>query len=382
MAPVDRMTLLVNFFYCAPVGHAVEALRYCLGYHRADPRLDISVAMNADTATELADLCPFVNNVYAVSHPLVDATVDPVAAVAHVPREWDWVVSDGRSRQPGQRDAFPGMARYYDACGDYFRAKRGTGCAGARPPAYLPHQRLSLDLPAESRRRAQERTNDAQLVLAVMPAGSGPRWLYPSVSSWRRILQALARAHPDAVICLVGKLRNDERTRTSITAGELDSLRSSVPGPVDCFDLPLFDQLALVERSRVFISPHTGFGMAALAVGTPWLTISGGRWHEFFFNGVSFYSVLPDPGRYPAYTGMRADPPTVQEDVDGEGRRALSMSADRITADLAELVDAASMLVRGGLSYEQAMDGHFSRLRRVRDLSTAWSIDGAHLPYV
>ena len=382
MAPADRRTLLVNFFYCAPVGHAVEALRYCLGYHRADPSLEISLVLNADTATELADLCAFVTQVYPVGHPLVDGTADPEPAVVHVPRDWDWVAPDGRSRQPGQRAAFPGMAGYYDACDRYFRVRLGTGCAGAPPPAYMPHQRLSLDLPSESRLRAQERTDRAPLVLAVMPAGSGPRWLYPSLSSWQRILEALAIQHTDAVFCLVGKHRNDERTSTSITAGERQALRYAVPGTVDCFDLPLVDQLAVVQRSRVFISPHTGFGMAALAVGTPWLTISGGRWHEFFFNGVPFYSVLPDPKRFPAYTGMGADATIVEQDLDGEGRRSLSMSADRITADLAQLLDGAGMLIGGCLSYEQAMDSHFSRVRRVRDLSTAWSIDGAHLPYV
>ncbi len=378
----DGETLLVNFLYCHPVGHAIEALRYCLGYHRADSALEIGLVLNRDTATELAALCSFVGQVFPVAHPLVETGPDPAAALAQVPRDWDWVVRDGRGRQPAQRAAFPGMARYYDACDHHFRARRGTGSAGAAPPAYLPHQRLSLDLPAESRVRAEERTHGAPLLLAVMPAGSGPRWLYPSLTSWRRILGALGARHPDATICLVGKLRADSRTSTSFGAGELDALRTSVPGAVDCFDLPLVDQLAVVERSRVFLSPHTGFGMAALAVGTPWLTISGGRWFEFFFNGVPFYSVLPDPDRFPSFTGMSGDPLAIENDTDGDGRRSLDMSADRIAADLTELLDAAATLIDGRLGYEQAMESHFARLRRVRDLATVWSIDGAHLPYV
>jgi hypothetical protein len=65
-------------------------------------------------------------------------------------------------------------------------------------------------------------------------------------------------------------------------------------GPVD---LPLLEQLAFVEACSVFVSPHTGFGAAALAVGTPWLALSGGPWHEWFFNGVPFWSVIPDTER-------------------------------------------------------------------------------------
>jgi hypothetical protein len=33
-----RERLLVSFFYAQPVGHAVEALHYCLGHHAADPQ--------------------------------------------------------------------------------------------------------------------------------------------------------------------------------------------------------------------------------------------------------------------------------------------------------------------------------------------------------
>src|SRR3712207_6934575 len=44
-------------------------------------------------------------------------------------------------------------------------------------------------------------------------------------------------------------------------------------------------------------------GMAALAVGTPWLALSGGRWFEYWANaGVPFRSVLPDPARYPGFS--------------------------------------------------------------------------------
>ncbi len=69
----------------------------------------------------------------------------------------------------------------------------------------------------------------------------------------------------------------------------------SCPGTLEAFDLGLLDQLAVIERCGLFVSPHTGFGMAVLCVGTPWLTLSGGSWHEYFCNGVPFYSVQPDP---------------------------------------------------------------------------------------
>jgi hypothetical protein len=44
IAAVSR-TLLVNFWYAHPVGHAIEALRFALGFHLADPSLRISVLL-------------------------------------------------------------------------------------------------------------------------------------------------------------------------------------------------------------------------------------------------------------------------------------------------------------------------------------------------
>ena len=50
-----RERVLVNFFYAPPVGHAVEALHYCLGHHAADPEREVAVTLHADTAVRLAE---------------------------------------------------------------------------------------------------------------------------------------------------------------------------------------------------------------------------------------------------------------------------------------------------------------------------------------
>jgi hypothetical protein len=73
--PAERF--LVNLFYAHAVGHAVEALHYCLGHHVADPTREVAVALNAATAVELAGFCPFVSNVYPVDHPLLVAGTVP-----------------------------------------------------------------------------------------------------------------------------------------------------------------------------------------------------------------------------------------------------------------------------------------------------------------
>jgi hypothetical protein len=380
-----RETLLVNFMECNPVGHAVEALRYALGYHRADPSLRVSVLLAHNTPTELAGMCPFVEAACPVALPA--ALAEPpelVRAVAGVPRRWDWIVDNPRRHSAEHMALFPNFERFYAVTDRHLHARRGHSTIGVPPPAYAAHQQLRLQLPPGRRAAARRLLGDAGTAIAVMPAGnSQPRWEYPSTASWELLLDALARQHPDARLCLVGKLRADERTRSSFGAAELARLLAAFPRAVDCFDLPLADQLAVVEACDLFVAPHTGFGMAALAVGTPWLALSGGRWHEFFCNQVPFYSVVPDPDAFGSFTGF--DPPALlAADADGEGPRIACMSRARILADLDELLAAAGRLVRGELGYDDAMARHFPALLRAYrgDRSKLWSLDDAHLAYV
>src|SRR3954452_1576103 len=113
-------SVLVNHVYASPVGHAIEALHLCSGYHHADPGRRIGVVLNRATPVELARLCPFIDEVYPVDIDLFDSEFDPAAALTGIPPEWDWVVNEPRAYQPAQRQYFPGMARYYDATDTYF----------------------------------------------------------------------------------------------------------------------------------------------------------------------------------------------------------------------------------------------------------------------
>jgi hypothetical protein len=60
-------SLLINYMEFANVGHVIEALRYALAYHSADPSRRIGVLLPSNSPWELASLCPFVHGVYTVS---------------------------------------------------------------------------------------------------------------------------------------------------------------------------------------------------------------------------------------------------------------------------------------------------------------------------
>ncbi len=382
-------SILVNFFEAHNVGHVIEALHYCLGHHEANPESRLSVLLNALAPTEFAQLCPFVEKVYPVELPgyPVDTSglseADCLAALRDVPKEWDYVVDNPRRGVEAHLRAVPGFARYYEASDRHFRARKARVTVGADPPGYVPRVHLRLELPRERRLRVQDLVFSGRPRIAVLPGGSSERWQYPSTSSWEIILEALAHRFPDASFCLVGKLDEDGRTSTSIDGPDVQRLREACPRMADLFDVDLLDQLAAVETFDVFISPHSGFGMAALAVGTPWLTISGGRWPEYFFNGVPFYSLLPDPDRFPFYSQF-GELPVLEEDADGEGPRTPTMSRERILADLDELLQATEWLVEERLGYRQALQSYFEKFVSLHngEASGIYIIDNVHEEFV
>jgi hypothetical protein len=335
---VDRA--LVNFFYAHNVGHAVEALHYCLGHHAAERDREVSVALSA----------------------------------AAPPRHQDIQLS-----------LFPGMRDYYAATDRHFRAGQGHTVVSSPAPGYRPHQQLRFALPEEVRAAARQRLggDDGRRPtrIAVMPAGSGDPSLYPSTDSWCLLLNALTDAFEGVQIVLVGRLGTDDRTSTSLDARQLGRLLGHRSHPTNCFDVALAEQLAVVEASDVFLSPHTGFGLAALAVDTPWLAISGGRWFEYFFNRVPFRSILPDTERYPSFSQFHP----VATVVDGDdGPRTPGMSAERIRRDVDRIVLAAGELIDGSLPYERALEEYFAALVDAHhgDASAIWSIDNVHAAYV
>jgi hypothetical protein len=289
------------------------------------------------------------------------------------------VVDSWRAREPAQVQ-FAGMRAFTEAADRHLRARISRGVAGAEPPGYRRGCRLRLDLPVDARERASREIRRAPPAFAVMPAGSSEPSRYPSPRSWRLILEALSGEFPGATFCFVGKLERDGRTSTSFERAELEKVIPAVPRAIDCFDRPLLEQLAFVELCDVFVSPHTGFGTAALAVGTPWLTLSGGPWHESLFNGVPFHSVLPDVERYPCFTGGGAPPPLVEDD----GPRTPSMTRARIEEDLPELLEAARLLVERRVAYEDALGPYFSRLLAAYggDRSRIFSIENIHERYI
>ncbi len=234
--------------------------------------------LNGASPIALATCVSFVDDVFAVPYSSFGRPVgDPKSALRGVPRDWDVVLHHPAATDP-EHERYEGLRRYYAASARHFRAREFVGVVGAEPPGYIPHQHLRLALPERIGAAARE-TLAGRRGIAVMLSGSSDlRALYPSATSWIRMLDEVRRRLPDTVFVFVGRHHAaDGGTVSGISLSEALRIKETWPDALDVFDLPILEQLAAVEACKLFLSPHTGFGFAALAVDTPWLDLVGRR---------------------------------------------------------------------------------------------------------
>ncbi|ACU74414.1 conserved hypothetical protein [Catenulispora acidiphila DSM 44928] len=347
--------LLVDWSTYPPVGHVIEGMQIAGAYAAANPGLSVSLALPYRSPLELAECCDFLDGVYPVAFDPI-GTEFPTDPYAEVPRDFEWTFRCHRRDDPVERGKFPLLARLSDAAAAHFAV---PGDAPGLP--YRREQNLRLRLPAQARQEADRILSPhvgSGPVLAVLPSGGGERAGYPSTGSWLLMLRELRAAWPDATIVLLGKTAGAHGRRSSAMPQKDAAELMAAVDAVDGYDLPLLVQLALIQRASLLFSPHSGFSFAALTVGTPWLTLSGGAWFEYFHNGVPFHSLLPDTARFPAFGGVAHR----TNDSDGSGVREASMTRERIEETIPELLEAASDLIAGRRDYEQCLAAYFPRL--------------------
>lgn len=369
-------SLLLNWVFYNPVGHLVEALQHAHGYWRANgERYELHLMLNAATPFELAASLPWVRRVYALDTAELAARGAEAACLQDVPAHFDYVISDPRTR-PGAfienwdedelvkaqavlNRLFP-ADEYSRGWGDFYGLAEGAGPG-------LPYRRdaqLALPLPADALRFAAQFADDGRTVSVLLAGGAGALGS-PTHAAWVQVLGAIESVLPGARFVFTGV--SERKTGRSFTrdwppAAAVEVCRA-LPRAEVAYDIGIWNQLALISRSRLLLSPHTGFGFLSQLVGTPWLTLSSCPWPEYILNGVSFYSVLPDCDSYPSET--RVDRGCGQSLKDGA--RPACMEDRSIEARLADVHRGAALLLDPTFDFAAARRLHARKLRDLEE---------------
>ena len=179
---------------------------------------------------------------------------------------------------------------------------------------------------------------------------------------WLEVCRALVKAIPDLKIYFTGVTKGIKgRTNTiDFALKDVKYLTDNLPNAEAAYNIGLWNQLALIQKCDIFLSPHTGFGFLPQLIGTPWLELGNCPWPAYVFNGEPFYSVLPECGWYPA----RGETKKGCGKRLREGKKALCMTDKLLRKKIPEVVKGAKLLLDPTFAYKKALRLHLNKLKK------------------
>ncbi|HEY6111040.1 MAG TPA: hypothetical protein VIV62_00860 [Chthoniobacterales bacterium] len=380
-----KKRLLVNWAFYRPVGHLLEALQHAYGYYSANcDKVDVFVAVNAASPITLVEACPWVSGVYPIDVAEVIADGEAASSIRAMGTDWDYVITDSRLRlellrphkDASQLIALQSALQGYLKGSVWTGFSRGwecrwntTGLIGTDDPLpFAANARFRIPIPQDAQMFARRYQHDGAIFYVIPGGFIGPQ-RRPSLEAWREILAALAAELPNLRVYVTGvsaSVSGQSYTR-GVTANDVDLLAQKLPFVTNCFDIGLWNQIGLMAASDVLLAPHTGFAFLGQFVGTPWLALSGCPWPEYLFNGVPFYSVIPECESYPA--DGRKDSECNQRLA--RGRKTVCMEDESLRARIPDVIRGAHFLLDSKTTYERAIHTHVENLKR-RNRSFEW----------
>lgn len=355
-----KKKVLLNWLYYRPVGHVVEALKLTKGYHDANKNIEMHLLLNADSPVELADACGWIKKTYPVSLQGIWKNGSKAKSLKNIPRTWDYIIHDKRIKDFRKGWDENNLIKAQSVLKRLVRARIKEGYTD---DYVLPHKlnpKITLDIPPEAKNFA-ERYKHSGPAICIMLGGSAGDTQSPTVKMWLKTCQALFEAIPSLKIYFTGVTRSISG-RTNTINFSLDNVKYLVrhlPNAEAAYNIGLWNQLALIQKCDIFLSPHTGFGFLPPLVGTPWLTLSNCRWPEYMFNDVKFYSVLPECGSYPALEDTKHGCGKLLV----QNKKVLCMTDKLLVKKIPEIVRAAKLLLDSKFTYKKSLRLHLSKIK-------------------
>lgn len=362
-----KKKLLINWVYYPPVGHAVEALKIAKGYSLANKNLDVYLLLNADTPTELAGACPWIKRTYPISTDEVFKDGEKAKCLQKIPKNWDYISTDNRAGRLVKGNDRVELARTQEVLQKIFVAKSSSILP------VVPNPKIILPIPTKAKVFAKKFKHRGPMVAIMLGGAKGLRQS-PSVEMWLKICLALEQAIPNLKIYFMGITKSDHhRTFTKdFTLDDVSYLIKHLKNAESAYNIGLWNQIALMKKCDIFLSPHTGFAFLAFVVDTPWLEIATCRWPLYFLNDVPFYSVLPKCNSYPSLDNRAKECDRLLR----EGKRVACVADDLIEKKIPEIVKGAKLLLDKSFTYHKAIKLHLRKIRKDYDIHNFPSFGG------
>lgn len=357
-----RKRLLINHVYYRPVGHALEDLKFARGFSAANRGLEVHLALNKKTPTELAEGAPWLKKLYVIDLDEVGEKGEEAACIRAMPKEWGYIATNYNARLEYKKAEMPedpeaqGLLGYLDIVDNKLisHTPKGAIYNETRLPKTLKYKKTKLTLTVPQKASCfVARYGHSGLKICLLLGGSAGSRYYPSIGSWARIIREINREFSGAKIYITGVTRQKGgRTKTALDKDDAHLLSAKFDNVEICYDIGIWNQIALLKLCDVLVAPHTGFAFLASCVGTPWLSLSGGNWPEYFFNQTPFYSVLPDDPYFPYHCrGRYGDDNVARLKL----KRIPSFNDSKLKKKIPEIISGIKLLLDKDFTYQRAL---------------------------
>jgi len=298
--------LLIAWVYHPAVGHLVEALQVAANYLAANPNLEIHVLVHYKTPFKIGSYCDFIHQICPLDPEDCNKENKMIQALRKL--ELDYVVFPKRLKYTPQ-DFTSSLLECNQFLQTTLKPKIWGGYNDTPSKDLMalqenPYSAFKINIPKD---KITYNLPDAsgEPIFSVMLKGASKQTKWPSFKTWKIILLHIKKKYPKARFLITGVLKahGDIHNSDFQLKNKIDTFIASIPGAINCYDIGLENQLAIIQSSSIFIAPHTGFAFLAPCLGTPWLALSGGEWAEEMPAQMPFYSVLPDCYKYPCNGG-------------------------------------------------------------------------------
>jgi len=234
-------TLLVNWVYYRPVGHALEGLKVARDYFEADNDLKISVLLNSEMPYEIGSLCPWIEKVYIADVKELAECGLQAKCLEKIPAYWDFVVSDDRlmhsliSYSEELKSANQIIIKYLQAGiwkGNRFFPQHEN----------MPHIKFDTEMRFDMPDNAKEfiaKYRHNGLKICILPAGSSADRIYPETKWLIKMMESVTKSFPDVRFYMTGaKNRNGNRSESyTFSDDDISLILSEIDNIENCFDI-------------------------------------------------------------------------------------------------------------------------------------------------
>jgi hypothetical protein len=235
--------LLIVWVYFPAVGHFVEVMEVGANFRNAYPNYKIDVLVNDQTVYQLAEFCDWIDITHAlnVENMTLNGHIEHLDTIEFF---YDYVIFPKRLKYT-PNDYPQELLKCNLFLQNLLKPKVWGGYNDDITNDVLAikedlYSEFQMKLPESALKSAQSKIS-GHPIFSIVLKGASHETIWPSLSTWKKILLAIKKTYPNAVFLITGltKIHTKIDQPPDQVKRELDNFIKPIPEAINCYDIGL-----------------------------------------------------------------------------------------------------------------------------------------------